>query len=88
MTDPLLLRMEGIAKRFGATSALRGVSLAVRAGQVMALVGENGAGKSTLVKILAGALQPDAGSMQLAGSAFTNFRPRPDSTLHAALAWP
>ncbi len=70
MTEPLLLRMEGIAKRFGATRALRGVSLSVRPGEVMALVGENGAGKSTLVKILAGALRPHAGLMELSGAAY------------------
>jgi ribose transport system ATP-binding protein len=68
--DSLLLRMEGIVKRFGATRALAGVSLLVRPGEVMALVGENGAGKSTLVKILAGALRPDAGNMRLAGATY------------------
>ena len=50
--------MRGVAKRFGATVALDGVDLAVRAGEVCALVGQNGAGKSTLMAILAGALTP------------------------------
>ncbi len=62
--------MENISKRFGATQALRGVSLEVRAGQVMALIGENGAGKSTLMKILSGAHYPDEGSIQLDGRPF------------------
>jgi len=61
------LELRGIRKRFGATEALRGVSLAVAPGEVHALIGENGAGKSTLMKVLSGAHQPDAGEMELAG---------------------
>src|SRR5258708_17338094 len=60
-----LLRMTGISKRFGATQALVDVSLEVRAGEALALIGENGAGKSTLMKILCGAHAPDAGTMEL-----------------------
>lgn len=63
----IVLRMEGVEKRFGATHALRGVSLEVRRGEVHALIGENGAGKSTLMKVLAGAEAPDAGTMMLLG---------------------
>ena len=59
--------MTAISKRFGATRALRGVSLELRAGQALALIGENGAGKSTLMKVLSGAHSPDDGSMELAG---------------------
>jgi ribose transport system ATP-binding protein len=65
--------MRGIRKRFGATMALDGVDFEVFPGEVHALVGENGAGKSTLMKILAGALHPDAGTMELDG---TSFSPR------------
>ena len=64
MPDPLL-RMTGISKRFGATQALVDVSLEVRAGEALALIGENGAGKSTLMKVLSGAHAPDAGTMEL-----------------------
>lgn len=70
-----LLEMRGIHKRFGATAALRGVDLAVPAGEVHALVGENGAGKSTLIKALSGAIRPDAGTMRLAGKPFAPHDP-------------
>ncbi|BDG01247.1 sugar ABC transporter ATP-binding protein [Anaeromyxobacter oryzae] len=62
-----LLEMRGIRKRFGGVEALRGVDLALEAGEIHALVGENGAGKSTLMKVLSGALQPDAGEVELDG---------------------
>jgi len=60
-----LLTMSAISKRFGATHALKSVSLAVPAGKVLALIGENGAGKSTLMKVLSGAHAPDTGEMTL-----------------------
>jgi ABC-type sugar transport system ATPase subunit len=50
----VLLRMRDVAKSFPGVRALKGVHLDVRAGQVVALLGENGAGKSTLMNILAG----------------------------------
>jgi ABC-type sugar transport system ATPase subunit len=62
-----LLRMTGIVKNFPGVKALDGVSLDVREGEVHGLLGENGAGKSTLLKILAGALTPDAGSIEFDG---------------------
>lgn len=64
------LEMQGICKRFAATVALDNVDFGVGPGEVHALVGENGAGKSTLMKILSGALQPDAGSMTLDGQPY------------------
>ena len=60
-----MLDVSGIAKRFGATTALDGVDFSVRAGEVHALVGENGAGKSTLMNVLSGAIRPDAGTMRI-----------------------
>ena len=65
-----VLRVEGIAKRYGATVALDGVSLEVQAGEVHALIGENGAGKSTLMAVLAGAERADSGEMQLDGARY------------------
>jgi ribose transport system ATP-binding protein len=66
MTD-LLLEATAIAKRYGAVAALRNASLAVRPGEVHALMGANGAGKSTLVKILTGAVHPDTGTILVRG---------------------
>src|SRR4051812_5779192 len=61
------LALAGVFKAFGATQALRDVSLEVAPGEVHAVVGENGAGKSTLMNILSGALAPDAGTLSLDG---------------------
>ena len=67
--------MQNIRKRFGGTVALDGVDFAVEPGSVHALVGENGAGKSTLMKILAGAIPADEGSMRLGGSDYAPRNP-------------
>ena len=66
-TTAASLRLTGIQKSFGATRALRGVSLEIAPGEVHAVIGENGAGKSTLMKVLSGAHPADAGSMELGG---------------------
>lgn len=63
----LLLEATGITKTYGAVVALRAASLAVRPGEVHALMGANGAGKSTLVKILTGAVRPDGGTIAVRG---------------------
>ncbi|MDP9349830.1 MAG: ATP-binding cassette domain-containing protein, partial [Gemmatimonadota bacterium] len=63
----VILRMEGIAKRFAGATALDRVDFTLRRGEVHALVGENGAGKSTLIKIMTGAYHRDGGQVWLEG---------------------
>ena len=67
--DAPLYEVRNISKSYGSVVALDGVSLSVRAGEVIGLVGDNGAGKSTLVKALSGAHQPDTGEILLDGEA-------------------
>src|ERR1700749_2624725 len=68
---PIHLEMTGIIKRFPGVVALGGVSLHVRGGEVLSLMGENGAGKSTLMKILGGAYRPDEGELRIDGKSVT-----------------
>jgi simple sugar transport system ATP-binding protein len=68
-----IVRAEHIAKNFGAVTALRDVTLTLRRGEFLGLIGDNGAGKSTLVKILTGFEQPSAGKMYFQGQ---EVRPR------------
>lgn len=65
--ENMIISMSGITKRFPGVLALDGVSLEVRKGEVLALVGENGAGKSTLIKILSGLYQKDEGDIRING---------------------
>ena len=74
-TSPVL-QLTGISKRFAGIVALNDVALSVRAGEVMALIGENGAGKSTLVKTLTGIYRPDQGIIELAGQPVTFSNPQ------------
>ena len=64
----LILEATGVVKTYGAVTALRDASLAVRPGEVHALLGANGAGKSTLVKVLTGAVHPDSGRIVVRGT--------------------
>jgi ribose transport system ATP-binding protein len=74
-TPDFLLEATGVSKAYGAVVALRSASLAVRPGEVHALMGANGAGKSTLVKILTGAVHPDAGRIAVRGRERTVHSP-------------
>lgn len=76
----VVLRLDGITKRFGALKANDGVSLTLRRGEVVALLGENGAGKTTLMNILFGHYVADAGEVQVFGL------PLPPGNPKAALA--
>lgn len=76
MTDKPLLELKGVSKSFGAVQALYQVDLAVRTGEVMALVGDNGAGKSTLIKGIAGIYPFDEGEIYYDGQAVTINNPR------------
>ena len=66
MTPPAV-RVKGVVKKFGSTTALAGVDLEVPEGMVFGLLGPNGAGKTTLVRILSTLLRPDAGEAELLG---------------------
>jgi len=68
MNNPALLDASGVAKSFGAVHALTDSQLRVGEGEVVALMGANGAGKSTFVKIITGALTPDAGHVLIRGN--------------------
>jgi ABC-type sugar transport system ATPase subunit len=67
LETPDAIRAENVAKSFGAVVALEDVSLRLRRGEVLGLVGDNGAGKSTLLKILTGFHRPDAGRLIVHG---------------------
>jgi len=67
VTTQPLVRLDRVRKEFGAVVAVEEVTLDVRAGDIVALVGDNGAGKSTLVKIIAGVHQPTSGEILLEG---------------------
>src|SRR5262249_34886922 len=76
----IVLRLAGITKRFGALTANDDVTIELRRGEVVALLGENGAGKTTLMNILFGHYVADAGMVELFG------RPLPPGSPHAAIA--
>lgn len=67
-TGQPVLAMKGIVKRFGSLTAVDGVDIEVRAGEIHALLGENGAGKSTLMNCLFGLIRPDEGQIKINGA--------------------
>ena len=80
-----VLGLEHVTKVFGGTVALKDVSLDLRAGEVLALLGENGAGKSTCVKLLTGLYRPDEGQIVLDGAPVALASPLTDFA--AAFRW-
>src|SRR5579885_61591 len=71
----MLLEIEGLASRSGRIQALHGVSLAVEAGELVALVGANGAGKTTLLRAISGVQPSGAGRIRFAGGEITRASP-------------
>jgi len=82
-----LLRLRGVAKRFGAVQALSGVDLEVDAGEVVALVGDNGAGKSTLIKTISGAGPADDGVFEFGGEPVRISSPADSARLGIAVVY-
>ncbi|HET9620048.1 MAG TPA: ABC transporter ATP-binding protein [Kofleriaceae bacterium] len=71
MTAPLLLEVRGVAAGYGALQALFDVSLEVRAGEIVTLIGANGAGKTTTLRVISGSVRPLAGQVRFAGADIT-----------------
>src|SRR5262245_11684782 len=76
MSDVALLELRGVSKSFGSVQALTDVDFEVRAGEVMALVGDNGAGKSTLIKCVAGIHPMDEGEIRFDGQPVSIHGPK------------
>jgi ABC-2 type transport system ATP-binding protein len=70
--SPIVLQVEGLAKRYGAVQAVQNLSLAVNAGEVFGFLGPNGAGKTTSINMLCGLLKPDAGRVLIHDRPMTN----------------
>lgn len=73
--NPVLLSVENLTSHYGRIQALQGVTLEVRQGQLVALVGANGAGKTTLLRAISGVQKTSGGKVSFAGQDITHFRP-------------
>lgn len=71
---PDVIRLSDVRRRFGDTAALDGVSLDVRRGEILGIIGRSGAGKSTLIRCLNGLERPDSGSIEIEGRQITGLR--------------
>jgi ABC-type branched-subunit amino acid transport system ATPase component len=73
--DDVVLQVRGLSKSFGGITAVRGVDLDVRAGEVLGVMGQNGAGKTTLFEMLTGFVKPDGGTVVFDGRSIGRYRP-------------
>jgi fructose transport system ATP-binding protein len=78
---PIIFKATGLVKRYGQVTALDGVDFELRAGEILAVIGDNGAGKSSLIKALSGATIPDEGTIELDGKP-VKFRSPIDARKH------
>lgn len=62
-----IIKLENVVKRYGKKEALKGINLEIPKGKIVGLLGPNGSGKSTMIKLLNGLLQPDEGTIEIAG---------------------
>lgn len=76
MSDQYVLQLQNIRKEYPGVVALKNVSLNLRKGEILALIGENGAGKSTLIKSCSGAVIPTSGNIIVNGKEFTSMTPQ------------
>lgn len=74
--EKTILKIEGLCKYYPGVKAIDGLTMEFREGEVHALLGENGAGKSTLIKCIAGAIRPDAGTIEIDGEKFSHLLPQ------------
>jgi simple sugar transport system ATP-binding protein len=75
-TPRIVMQAKGLVKRYGQVTAIAGADFELRAGEILAVIGDNGAGKSTLIKILSGVHKPSSGSVTLDGEPVEFSSPR------------
>ncbi len=75
MSEQILLNISGVNKRFGGLQALTDVGIQIKRGQIYGLIGPNGAGKTTFFNVITGLYQPDSGSFELDGKAYSPSAP-------------
>ena len=75
MTEPSILTVTNLTKKFGGLTAVDNVSFSVRAGEILGIIGPNGAGKSTLLKLILGLLRPSSGTIIFRGHDVTHHPP-------------
>ena len=86
-TQRLVMQAKGLVKRYGQVTALDGADFELRAGEILAVIGDNGAGKSSLIKALSGATIPDEGSIELDGKPIHFKSPMDARSVHRCSPW-